>query len=168
MSLSSGERDGQLKAALIAIFEYADGNRSTDVYLQKDVWPYFDSIVNTTWKELEQRGCVTVVHLGYIYRLTPKGWLRGLDLSGELLKPELKEKLGQILRSLKDDVKGREEDGVILPQHVSDDSGVPKGFVENAIDCSLIERVLRRVGGSWDKKSNDTVISIPSNVGHTL
>jgi hypothetical protein len=79
--------------------------------------------------------------------------------------PEILEKLGRLMATLKDRVKNRQQEGHELIANVAREAQVSEGFVYNIIESSYIELVLGRKGASWAHGDDGHMIRIPVNFG---
>jgi hypothetical protein len=145
------------------------GERAIDV-VDFDITrhPFFEQIHSTTWNALEEKGVVKVLDtIGHTHRyLTGFGWLKGLEATGQIETPELKEKVGRLMRALKRVVKGRQGLGHAYPDAISKEAQVSEDFVYNVIESGLIERLFRRTGATWESKYKGKLIRIPETFGH--
>jgi hypothetical protein len=98
MSKSPETREENGRTALrIMLGIIGDGRLDWTLFEQGD--PRFESILATTWEELEEAVCVERVQ--WDYRLTAYGWLKALEAAGRLGDPEMKENLGKVCAAMK-------------------------------------------------------------------
>jgi hypothetical protein len=103
----------------------------------------FTETLQTTWRELLDDGLIddeASVLRHPRFRLTTYGWIRALTLSGAIDLPEMRERCTRLARSLKAIVKGREShyDEFVSIDEIASDSGLPAGWVFNAIKGRLL------------------------------
>jgi hypothetical protein len=129
--------------------------------------PPFNDIKTTTWQELEQRYLIedssTLGHRRYI--LTGYGWRTALELNWDSYKTLVEERLTQLAIIFKKIVKDRQQDGYIFLDSAAAESGVPAGWICNAIDASLLEYKFNMKGAEWDNNGKGSMINIPVGFG---
>jgi hypothetical protein len=126
----------------------------------------FNDIIATTWQELHERKLVVHLKNTNLYYLTGPGWLKGLEVSGILDDSAFKAKAGKLSATLKGYLNGRNE-ALVNTFDVEKDSSLPYGFVYNAIDSRLLQKLFGQKGAEWySVKPAKLVIRIPSNFGH--
>jgi hypothetical protein len=70
----------------------------------------------------------------------------GLKATGQMEKPELKERVGRVMKVLKRAVKGRQQLGHAYPDAIAKEALVSENFIVNVIESGLIERIIARRG----------------------
>jgi hypothetical protein len=105
--------------------------------------PDFESLAPTTWRELVDEGLIEDrgEKPGPTFRLTPDGWIAGLELSGALIRQDIRERAITIRRALKARVKGRQEHygAHVDVRELAFEVGLPVGWVWNAIRSNLLQ-----------------------------
>ena len=97
------------------------------------------------------------------YNLTVEGWTEGMVLLERHNQPEFEAKLQKLMGTLKDQIKGRDDDEAYLPlEQASAESGVSQELIRNILEGRYIEKVLGRIGARLD---TDQVIVIPRRFG---
>jgi hypothetical protein len=134
-------------------------------FLDPDEVPELKAVYPTTWKELDESGYVKRFGgLNYtLYQLTPLGWLRGLQITGQDQSPEFKERLGRLAAVLKISVKGRHEEAWVDLETVAKEANLPVGWVSNAVEAGAIEECFNRQGAHLD--DSQTVAIVPIDFG---
>jgi hypothetical protein len=165
MTLSREERDANVKLALQLMLDKMGDEWANAVYFDRHD-SVFENILDTTWKELKDSHYVDdAIGFQRSYRLTSFGWVAALKCSGLLGSRELSECVGRLAAALKRFVEGRHQGKYVSVEEVAVMSGLPEGFVANAIDSSLIEVVLTRQGASWVYRNRGLLINVPITVG---
>lgn len=100
--------------------------------------PPVENTLRTTWDELQRRGLVqdesSLVQVRY--SLTPVGWVNGLLMREP---DDLEERCGRLAGALKTVVKGRERDEYTVLKEIAAASGLPEGWVWNAVQGNLLD-----------------------------
>jgi hypothetical protein len=103
----------------------------------------FAALVPTTWRELVDEGSIEErgEKPGPTYRLTPSGWLSGLQLSGAFSRQDVRERAITIRRALKERVKGRRDhyDALVDVRQFAGELRLPVGWVWNAMRSNLLQ-----------------------------
>jgi hypothetical protein len=124
----------------------------------------YASIQNTSWDELVSEGLLTKRGKSF-YFFTAKGWSEALFRYGNPIDPDFQQRLGKLSKVLKDRLTGR-GDSVLVPfDEVTTDSGLPPGWVFNAIDAHLICRIYGRNDAGWLEGARGRLIEIPRDFG---
>jgi hypothetical protein len=102
--------------------------------------------LNTTWLELQDAALIDDEPSSFAetkYQLTPRGWLVGLRMSGALASPAIVDRAGRLAGALKSHVKGRGEshDGLATFIEIVQTTGLPEGWVFNALTAGLLEEM---------------------------
>jgi hypothetical protein len=128
----------------------------------------FRVIYQTTWKELIDQGWLEEheVELQTRYRLKGAGWIEGLWRVGAYKDQTLEQKMSGLAATLKEYVKGRERDVVVLFHKLVERTGLPEGWVFNAIESSLLSKLWNMRDASWEERG--TLVRIPLNFGMKL
>ncbi len=124
----------------------------------------YAAVKPTSWDELCSEGLLAK-KTGSLYVLTAKGWSEALIRAGIVSTPDFERRVGQLAKSLKDQVKGRHLSVVLPFDQVVQLCGLPSGWVFNAIDSHLISRVHGRQDASWFEGLRGRVIDIPRDFG---
>jgi hypothetical protein len=164
MTLSRDELVADLKRTLLLMFDEVGDRRISAVFFNV-ARPELTHIQATTWSVLTDQHYIAPMLNAQIYVLTSRGWAKGLDLRGETASQSLRDKLGQLCASLKKHVKGRARPALVTIQTAATDSKLSDGFIFNAIEAKLIERVLQRKGADWATGFKGSVILVPDTFG---
>ena len=147
-------------AGYLRLRQLGDGAIDTTLF-DADAVPFAGQILRTTWEELTRAEYVSEITKTR-YRLTPKGWLLGLELVGASQSPEYQERLGKILAALKRYVKGRKESAVVELRRLAQESGEPEGWIFNIIDSRASSSTgSGRVGAAWFSNERGRLVEIP-------
>lgn len=119
----------------------------------------------TTWADMREEGWITNHDVNGVqcFRLTGIGWLEALRVTEWLYNDEYTRRMGIIAAALKNKVKTRNSDVTIPLKTITDESGLPEGWIFNAIDSRLIEERWKRYSGYWLEKGR--LLFIPANCG---
>lgn len=165
MTISIGDRLENARLALRLCVQAVGDFTINEVTLDTND-AIFSGIIPTTWSELHQQHLVVHIKDTSIYYLTGPGWLKGLEISGILDDPQFKAKAGRLSATLKRYLNGRNE-ALVSTFDVEKGSGLPYGFVHNAIDSKLLRKLFNEKGADWySLKPAKMIIRIPSNFGH--
>jgi hypothetical protein len=120
----------------------------------------------STWYSLFQKRFLR--HTGEkeveIFFLNPSGWLRGLQLNGELKKDtEFISRLKTVCLTLRKLAKKNAVDVRPLDE-IAAKAKVPTEWLANVIDSESIEYRFNKIGINWANEKNNSVF-IPPNVG---
>lgn len=136
--------------------------------------PQFENILKTTWTDLENERYVTPNHEqdNEYYTLLPKGWLKGIQEDND----SFQNRLHELSKALNAKIKGPVERKAVGrhralagTEELAKETGIPEGFICNAIDCDLIGVYLKRKGAKWmDNSNRGKLICIPNNFGQPL
>jgi hypothetical protein len=128
----------------------------------------FKEVLQTTWKELIDQGWLEGLELyGRVhFRLTGSGWVEGLYRTDAATDPRLTGNLAVLAAVLKGYVKGRDSDAIVEFSTLLRDSSLPSGWVFNAIDSNLFEKLWRRRGAHWGERG--ILVAVPLNFGLKL
>ena len=121
----------------------------------------FQGTLRTTWEELVRQGCLEKIEDSSLYRLTPKGWLTALELTGRSKSSGLQERLGKLFAAMKRHVDGRREPGVVSLKDLAKESGEPEGWIFNVIESRSISTENKRVGADWYDEERGRLVLIP-------
>jgi hypothetical protein len=103
----------------------------------------FELLIPTTWRELLDAGLIEDrgEKPGPTFRLTPYGWLTGMQVSGAIQQQVVRDRAITIRRALKARVKGRHahHDEYVDVQEFADELGLPRGWVWNAMRANLLQ-----------------------------
>jgi len=161
MTIATREREKNHRSAFDLMMREL-GDRAIDTALfDSEVSPVTGVVLRTTWQELADSGYVDRVAETQ-YRLTAKGWLAGLELSGVANTKEYQERIGHVLRAMKAHVKGRTGSKVVELRALAAESNEPEGWIFNIIDSrasSLIGSA--RKGATWYQDERGRLVEIP-------
>ena len=159
MTLATHIRLENHKAALrLMMQELAD--RALDTSLFNTSQPPFDAhVLPTTWSELARHGLVETVRSPQ-YRLTARGWLAGLEVTGESHSPEYSKRIARLLAAIKRHVKGRKDSAIVSLQQLAVESGEPEGWIFNIID-SRSSGTAQRTEARWYGGHTGRLVEIP-------
>src|ERR1039458_9541380 len=91
-----------------------------------------------TWEHLVATDCLQQKS-NWHYRLTPGGWIKGLEAAGRLRDEKTNGALGSLCASIKrrcEDGGLRHRTGVTI-QELSEETDIPQGWISNVIDSHL-------------------------------
>lgn len=148
---------------LLAVVPEVLQERGADVFDLDD--PRFESILATTWEELEEALCVERVQ--WDYRLTAYGWLKALEAAGRLGDPDMKENLGKLSAAMKRRCEdgGRHRDGTTI-QELAEETGFSEDWIYNVVESHLIRECLNRVDCGWEPGDDmKNYVMIPTRFG---
>jgi hypothetical protein len=124
----------------------------------------FTSIQETSWDELVSEGLLSK-RRDSLYFFTAKGWSEAVIRAGDVDSPDFQHRLGQLSKALKDKIKGRQDTAFISLDEVANDSGLPSGWVFNAIDSHLLCRIYGKKDAIWFEGTRGRVIEVPRDFG---
>jgi len=161
MTVGRREREENQKLAFSLMME-ALGDQAIDTtLLDAEAPPFRESILRTTWEELVRGEYVTNVRGGQ-YRLTPRGWLAALELSGAAQSAAYRERLGRVLAAMKAHVKGRRESRVVDLATLAAESKEPEGLIFNIIESRASSpSSAERHGATWFENERGRLVEIP-------
>jgi hypothetical protein len=138
------------------------GDRAFDTTLfDAESLPFKEAILQTTWEELLRSGYVGRIGQGQ-YRLTAKGWLAGLELSGAGRSQEFLERVGRLWAAMKRHIKGRAGSAVVELRQIAIESNEPEGWIFNVIDSRASSSIdSARIGARWFENERGRLIQIP-------
>ena len=158
MTVSKNEREENHRVAFRLMLQEL-GDRAIDTTFFDSSRPPFEGrVLRTTWEELDRQG--NVQRMGSsLYRLTPKGWLIGLEILGTSKSSEFMERLGRLLAAVKAHVKGRRESATVSLQQLAEESKEAEGWIFNVIDSRASSTGSDRKGADWMERGR--LVSIP-------
>jgi hypothetical protein len=160
MSLARNDREENHRDAFRLMIESL-GDRPIDTTLFDADHTAFHAVLRTTWEELERSDYVSAIG-SRRYRLTPKGWLLGLEIAGLSQSKPYAERLGKLFAAMKRRVKGRKGSAVIDLRTLSEESGEPEGWIFNVVDSrASTGENFRRTGAGWFDNERGRLIEIP-------
>ncbi|MCI0724915.1 MAG: hypothetical protein L0338_39020 [Acidobacteria bacterium] len=167
MTLSEKDRVANIELSFRLLMAEL-GDRSISRTFFDPHLPPFDGVLQTTWKELCDQGWIEEWELygQPHYRLTGRGWIEGLWQTGASKDRSLLERLGNLAAALKGYVKGRQRDVIVEFGRLIGDVKLPEGWVFNAIESGVFEKLQRRHGAPWQERG--ILIRIPLNFGIEL
>jgi hypothetical protein len=168
MTMGDSDRRTDAEKLLGALLE-ALGDDAIDVRLFDPASPQFEGFLNTSWGELETSEFVvsTPVPPDFFYRLTPSGWIEALVRHGFLNDEGIRGRLADFAAALKAKVKGRTASAVVDLDSLASETGIPAGWIFNAVDSRLINRIHRRRDASWLEGARGRLVVVPADFGMT-
>ncbi|MBZ5508069.1 MAG: hypothetical protein LAO78_21610 [Acidobacteriia bacterium] len=118
----------------------------------------------TSWDELCSEGLL-IKKTDSFYALTANGWSEGLIRTDVVSTSAFSQRIGQLAKSLKDQIKGRQKSAIMPFDDVVRFASLPAGWVFNAIDSHLISRVHGKRDASWFEGARGRVVEIPRDFG---
>lgn len=123
----------------------------------------YPTILATTWPELTTRYWIEDMDTSpQIYRFTPLGYVRALQLSGRSNERQFREDLGKLCKVLKGSLQDRSTPSFISFHNLVAESGVTEAFAQNALDADLIGEILGKTGAKWE---GEHLVRVPANFG---
>jgi hypothetical protein len=161
MTIGPRER-GENQRLAFSLMMNALGDQAIDTTLFDSQAPPFEGVIlRTAWEELVRGGYVSNVR-GSLYRLTPKGWLAGLELSGMAQSDPYRARLWKVLAAMKSHVKGRQESKVVDLASLAAESKEPEGFIFNLIESRASSPASSgRRGATWFENERGRLVEIP-------
>lgn len=160
MTLSAAARRSNLNEALIAFLNGLGDQQFTVHYIDPKDYP---DVLPTTWRELTNRCWLEDTNMNFeMYKFTPSGYVKALEVSGRSKDPQFRAELGKICKVLKDSLKGRTDSAHFYLQELVKQSGVSEAFICNR--RRLIRYVLGRISAHWD---GERLIRVPHDFGLT-
>ena len=161
MTVAKQERENNHSTALTSMLErLGDGAIDTTLF-DAEAPSYAETVLRTTWVELTRGKYVSKVQRAQ-YRLTPKGWLAALALSGAAQSVAYQQRLGNVLAAMKAHVKGRQESKVVDLPTLAADSHEPEGFIFNIVEGRASSPVSTgRRGAKWFDGERGRLVEIP-------
>ena len=163
MTIAKQEREKNHRTAFeLMMRELGDLPIDTTLF-DSEAPPFAGVVLRTTWEELVDRRTLWIG--GTQYRLTSKGWLAALELSGVASSTAYQERIGRVLRVMKAHVKGRTGPKVVEIRALAAESNEPEGWIFNIIDSrasSLIGSA--RKGAEWYQNERGRLVEIPGRL----
>jgi len=161
MTIGRREREeNQQLAFLLMMTALGDQPIDTTIF-DSAASPFAESVLRTTWEELARGEYVNRIR-GAQYRLTPKGWLAALQLSGAAKSDAYRERLGKVLAAMKSHVKGRHESKVVDLRTLAAESNEPEGLIFNIIESRASSPVsAARRGATWFENERGRLVEVP-------
>ena len=122
--------------------------------------PFANQILRTTWQDLARGEHVQSLR-GSQYRLTARGWLAALEISGVAQSKEYQERIGRVLAAMKGDVKGRHDAAVVSLRMLASEAGEPEGFIYNIVESRASVGAESRRDASWFGEDRGRLVEIP-------
>jgi hypothetical protein len=161
MTIGRREREENQQLAFSLMMKALSDQAIDTTLFDSGAPPFAESILRTTWEELVRGEYVSSVRAG-LYRLTPKGWLAALELSGAAKSDAYRERLGRVLAAMKSHVKGRHESKVVDLRTLAAESNELEGFIFNIIESRASSPVSAgRRGATWFEKERGRLVEIP-------
>lgn len=154
MSVSDDQRREDKKRTLIRMYREVADLRAWQVSFDADD-AAVPGVLQTTWRELLDDGLIDDKASTFgrpQYRLTYRGWLRALLISGDVDTTETRDRCTRLAKALKRVVKGRKShyDEFTSIDSVASDANLPEGWVFNAIQSKLLTAVFK--DDKWDAR----------------
>lgn len=128
----------------------------------------FETLASTTWRELVERGHIEErgEKPGPSYRLTPKGWLEGMEASGALERDDVRQRALAIKKNLSARIKGRQhdDDARVDIHDLAAELALPVGWLLSALRADLLQRMFRGARMNATVGAN-LVVRIPQTFG---
>jgi hypothetical protein len=141
-----------------------EDSRAKVVKLNQANYPgYLPSI----WRSLFQRKLLR--HTGEedtkTFVLSPRGWLKGLQINGALMKDtEFISRLKTVCLTLRKLARDKNSENVRPLEEIAAEAKVPTEWLANVIDSESIEYRFKKIGIMWQNEGHNSVV-IPPNVG---
>jgi hypothetical protein len=136
------------------------GDQAIDTaFFDPEKAPFNRQVLRTTWEELVRQERVAVI--GSLYRLTPRGWLVGLEISGDAQSKSYQERVGRLLAVMKRHVKPRKESAILPLQQLANESGEAGGWIFNIIESRAGSTEDQRTGARWYQGEKGRLVEIP-------
>lgn len=168
MSVSDSTRISDKRLALaIMLHHVGDHDVSTVSFSAAD--EEVKSVLPTTWRELLDDHLIDDKHsaIGMArFRLTPAGWLRALASDASIIDSDVfRDRCRQLVKALKAVVKGRDQhyDQFASIQEIASLTGIPEGWINNAIRSRLLGVVFPR--DRWDVQEDKGMLRISPTFG---
>jgi len=165
MTLSKSQREKNNELAMRLMFEdLGEDPISLRIFLSND--PRYETTVDrTTWEDLTRNDYLSLVVTtegAHGYRLTARGWLLCLELTGASKSDAFKRRLGHIIAAMKRRVKGRAAPAILSPWELASESGEPFGLVFNVIDSRASSSLNSgRIGANWVERQRGQLVEVP-------
>lgn len=165
MTHSVPRRKDDLRRALVKLVEIVGDDYCIEHFFRIDD-PRLEGVLTTTWREMSDADLIDLS--GHDFSLTATGWLTGLRIAGKLGSPEVRARALEMVKALKAQVKGRHDlhDEVIDVREFAKEVNLPEGWVVNALDSGLLQKVFPkdRINASLDPEYK-VLIRIPPTFG---
>jgi hypothetical protein len=167
MSVSDEERRDQKRTVLLQMLDDVGEHDVRQMHVTAGE-PDYAEILPTTWRELLDDRLVDdelSVMAAARFRLTTHGWIRALMVSKKVDEPAFRDRCTRLARAMKAVVKGREShyDGFAHVRELAVASGLPEGWICNAIRGRLLQRVFPK--DRWDAEYDQQMIRISPTFG---
>lgn len=167
MTLSDASRSEAMEIALTTMLAELRDRAFTGVHFAIASEP-FATLPQTTWLELEGEMFVEPRHSigNWAYRMTGRGWIAALRLSGQFESDELRDRAVALRSALKDLVKGRALAGVstdLFSIHAK--AGLHINWLQNALDSRLMQHIWPSEHLDLDLSDGLRHIRVPARFG---
>jgi len=159
MTIAKQDRKENQKLALSLMLRELE-DRALDETLFRTTEALFTDVLPTTWEELAHQECVQKVAPS-LYRLTAKGWLVALELSGIAQSATYLQRVGRLLAAMKQHVTPRADSAIVSLKDLSKESGEPEGWIFNVIDSKAGATGAGRTGARWFGGERGRLVEIP-------
>src|SRR5271157_612163 len=166
MTVADSDRRTDAEKLLTLLLEQL-GDNAIDIQLFNSNDSAFAAFLNTSWSELEASEFIvsTPVPPSFYYRMTAVGWIEALVRRGFLDDESVNKRVGLLAAALKRRVKGRATSAAVSLDIVAQETGIPSGWVFNAIDSRLLNRISLRRDAFWLEGARGRLIAIPQDFG---
>jgi hypothetical protein len=160
MTLAKNEREENHRIAFALMIKEL-GDRAIDTsFFDSNQPPFEGRVLRTTWEELVRQDHLENLNSSE-YRLTARGWLVGLEVSGASQSNDFLERLGRVLATMKRHVEGRRDSAVVPLRQLAEESKEPEGWIFNVIDSKASSTGSRRTGANWFGRERGRLVEIP-------
>ena len=164
----SDEKRRQEMREMLTLFLHDLGDDSIRLTTYGTNEPEYQHFMATTWAGLKEMGFLDSEFDTFgedrTYNLTVSGYIKALEISGQLHSPQLRERALVLVRYLKRSIAGRHDpDGTILdPAKIAIDTDLPMGWVFNAILSNLLTYIFPRGNMDLELNSDGDCVRVPS------
>lgn len=160
MSLAKTVRAENHKIALKLMLEQL-GEQPIDTAFFESSSKAFENVLRTTWEELRDQGYLE--KMGERCRLTPKGWLVALEISGLRQSETFHKHIGRVFAVMKGHVEGQKDSVVVPFRQLVDESQESEGLVFNIVECKPSSSEDERARARWYNGEKGRLVEIPVN-----
>ncbi len=166
MTISKEDRPVNMEQALTLLIRDLQDKAVNEMVFYVDR-PEYTDIFSTTWQELRDRFMLTQIPQTHMHWLTGRGWYTGMKVSGKTSDPSFAQQMSKLSATLKNYVRGRQDEKLVTVFNVAQDASLPFGFVYNAIESRLLDQEFNMKGAEWTiQRDPKLVIRVPPNFGH--
>ena len=118
VTIGRRERAENQRVAFVLMLSALGDDAIDTTLFDSEASPFAESVQRTTWEDLVRAHYVSRI-VATTYRLTAKGWLAALKLSGAAESSSYLERVSRVLAAMKAHVKGRRDSKVVdLRTHI--------------------------------------------------